>query len=791
MNTNPEQYIHKSATEDTIDILKILKRFLEFWPYFIVVLFISFISAYLFNKYYTPVYRGISTVLIKDDRKSSIASNNLISNLDMFGSQQSLQNEIAILNSYSLNKKTVEDLNLFVGYFVKKSYRRTSEVYKNLPFSVVFDTTKIQAVDIPITVGFEKDKILISYEVKSDVQFFDFMNWRNITKNNIPKKKIEKHISFFELYTDDLFSFMILPNQVEEYEKNNFAEFEVVLNNPDKVIQTYRNRLNIEPINKDATIVLISLTDFLPLRAREYLNMLISNYINMGLNEKNLIAVKTIEFIDEQLKSITDTLSVIEIQLEDFRTENKITDLSYQGQAIFQKLQNLEYERSIESMKVGYYKYLLNYIQSENSGKEIIAPSAIGINDALLSQLIIELSQLYVTREQLELTASATNPYMIELDVKINTLRKSITENVTNIYANAKFNLTAKDKQLAEIQTELATLPGTERELISINRMFTVNDQIYTFLLEKRAEAAIAKASSISDNKIIDTARIDAKIKPKTKQNYLLALLLGIILPAAFIVIFDLIKNTVNDLSEIEALTSVAIVGNIIHYEDEKVQAIQNPDATILESFRAIRTNLDFFIPQKEKKIITLTSMTSGEGKSFCSFHLAIVFALAKKKTLLIGADLRKPDVGKFFNKNISIGLSNFLINNNSWSEIVFQSQIKGLDFIPAGPVPPNPAELLSPEHVSRIIEQIGEYDIVIFDTSPIGIFADAAYIIKSSDIVLFVSRYNYSKKAEFRNMNNIVEKLNIKHAGLLCNDMQKKDSKYYYNKYYYYNKKN
>jgi capsular exopolysaccharide synthesis family protein len=183
--------------------------------------------------------------------------------------------------------------------------------------------------------------------------------------------------------------------------------------------------------------------------------------------------------------------------------------------------------------------------------------------------------------------------------------------------------------------------------------------------------------------------------------------------------------------------------------------------------------------------------MTSGEGKSFCSFHLAIVYALAKKRTLLIGSDLRKPDVGKFFNENLNVGLSNFLINSNTWDEVIFKSQIEYLDFIPAGPMPPNPAELLSADNINRIVDSINEhYDVVIFDTSPIGIFADAAYIIRSSDIVLFVARYNYSKKIEFRNMNNIVEKLNIKHVGLLCNDMQRKDSKYYYDKYYYYNKK-
>jgi len=784
MNHYPDVLSENRPQEESIDIKRQIIRFLQLWPWFVASLVTSMTFAYVFNKFATPAYRASATILIKEDQGYR-RTNNLVSSLDLFSTQNNLQNEIGILNSYTLNYETVEDLGLYITYNKHGKYRQR-DVYKSCPFVIFPDTSRFQATNVEIDiVPLSKTHVRISCKFNESVSAIKYSTGETMTL--APDESCNKsyEIKFGELFETSFFSFRVLP--VTEINQTHInGEYYIVFHSLTAMASSYRSRLAIEPINKESSIVRIALVDPIPARAIDYVNRLATNYINTGLGEKNLIASRTIDFIDEQLTGITDSLSAIERNLESFRTQNKIVDLSAQGQAIYQKMQNLDYEKSMEQMKVGYYNYLLNYVQSDTLGKDIIAPSAIGVNDPLLTQLISELSQLYSLREQYRATSSGKNPYLSEINIKIETLRRSIVENVTNILANAQFVLTEKQKELNKVQAELQLLPQTERQLISIERLFTVNDQIYTYLLEKRAEAAISKASSVPDHKIIDTARVDSRIRPKSSQNYLTAFVLGLLIPAILIFIIDLARNTIRDISDVEALTKIPILGNVLHHSEGEVN-ITNISPSVAESFRIIRTNLDFFVTEKTKKIIAVSSMTPHEGKSFSSFHLAYVFSLTGKKTLLIGADIRKPDLGKIFNIKTEVGLSSFLSNRNTWDEIVNTSQFENFFFIPGGLVPPNPAELLSAENIDRIFNQLDPYDVVIFDTSPVGIIADAAYIIRKSDIILFVTRYNVSRKPNVKIINQVVTKLNVANPAIICNDFKRRSRRYYY--YYYYSK--
>lgn len=776
---------NSNSTEETIDIKKILLRMLEFWPWFIASVFLALALTWVINKFSAPAYKASASVLIKDDSKRPGRQSNLVASFDIFGSQKNLQNEIGILVSNLLNQQTVLDLNLYVKYMSVNKYGRKTDLYKNSPFVIVPDTSMPQLINVDVSVReISKNKVEISYTVPDEFFKFNFATNRSI-KSSLPKSlTVTKEIKYFEQYKDDFFAFRIIPNDIQKNSKNNRNNIFRLLS-ADALTQSYKARLKVEPINKEASLVQISIVDEVAERAENYLNMLTSNYIDMGLAEKNVQAEKTIEFIDKQLSGITDSLQNVEMKLEGFRSEHNITDLSFQGQAIYKKLQDLEYERSMEQLKVGYYEYLLKYVNDDSNGSDLIAPSAVGITDPLFNQLIIELARLFSTREQLRMTSTSKNPFLQELDNQIESTRRTIVENVRNTLSNSKFILREKEKQLNTVKNELSSLPKTERQFIQIQRMFTINDQIYTFLLEKRSEAAIAKASSTSDNKIIDVARVERRIKPKKKQNYMIAFILGLIIPAAVVFILDQLRNKITDISDVEKLTSVPILGNVAH-DEGGCDNIENISGKVVESFRAIRTNLDFFAPNKENKIFAISSVQSGEGKSFSAFHLAYVFALAGKKTLLVSADIRKPDTGQFFNSNINKGLSTFLSRRDSWDDIVNKSKIENLEYIVGGPVPPNPAELLSSENVDLINKHLLNYEIVVIDTSPIGIIADAAYLLKKSDVVLFVSRYNVTSKNDFKIINQITDKLKLTHTALFCNDLKKKSRSNYYSYYYY-----
>jgi tyrosine-protein kinase Etk/Wzc len=783
----PEQNFIPDNTpkEEIIDIQKIIRRLLNFWLWFVISILLALSAAYTYNLLSTPSFRAGMTILIKEDQGSLRRSPNLVSSLDVFGSQTNLYNEIGIIRSLRLNYKTVEDLGLYIAYNKVGKYR-AKDVYSLCPFIIIPDTSHYQALNTEVRIQIKSStqvRITCKFNQPFRAAKYSTGDILTMTADNSYNRTYD--IGFNELFETPFFSFRVLP--VDNITSRNINdEYSIVFQDIQNVANSFRSRISVEPINKESTIIRISLVDAIPVRALDYLNRLGSNYINMGLNEKNLIATRTIDFIDEQLSGITDTLSVIEKDLEQFRTENEVIDLSTQGTAIYQKLQTLEYEKSLEKMNVGYYEYLLNYVKTDTSAKELISPTTIGVNNSLLIELTSDLSQLYATREQLRATSSPKNPYLNEINIKIEMLRRTLVENVTQLLNNSRFLLSEKQKEINRVQAELQKLPQTERQLISIKRMFTVNDQIYTFLLQKRAEAAISRASSIADHKIIDSAISESRIRPKKSQNYMIAFIIGLLVPAAFIILHDLIRNTIKDISDIESLTKIPVLGNVLHYDGEELN-INSIDASVAESFRVIRTNLDFFVAEKERKVITLTSMHSSEGKSFCSMHLAYVFALTGKKTILIGADIRKPDLGKMFNINKENGLSSFLSRKNSWEEVVYHSEVENLDYVNPGIVPPNPAELLSDQNISRIFENLENYDIIIFDTSPLGIIADAAYIVRHSDVNLFVTRYYVTRKPNVKMINYIINKLKVQNPAIICNDFRRRSSKYYY--YYYYSK--
>lgn len=787
MSTYYSDLNQNNQLEEQVQIKKFFARMLDFWILITISVALSLAIAWAINKFAPPTYRASSSVLIKDDSKrpGSGRQANFLAAFDIFRTQQNLQNEMGILQSNLLNQQTVFDLNLYIKYMTSSRFSRQKDVYNNTPFFIVLDTAYLQLINVNI--DFEKisnNKIKISYTVPSEYSMYNYSTNKTTKGNLSHEKDVTAEVKLFHNYKDDFFSFRIVPN--EKYvEKKNNSNYFFRLVSADLITQSYKSRLSVEPIDREATLVKLSITDQVPQRAENYLNMLMSNYIDMSLAEKNLQAEKTIEFIDSQLAGITDSLQQVEGKLEEFRTDHNITDLSFQGQAIYQKIQELEYDRAMEQLKVGYYEYLLKYVNEDFNANDLIAPSAVGITDPFFNQLILEFAKLFATREQLRMTSTEKNPFILELSKQIESVRKTITENVRNSLRNAKFVLSEKEKQINEIKNELSVLPKTERQYIQIQRMFTINDQIYTFLLEKRSEAAISRASNISDNQVIDVARVSGKIKPKVKLNYLIALLLGLIIPAIIIVSLDQLRSNLSDFIDIERNIKLPILGNILHDEGGG-NNIESISGKVVESFRTIRTNLDFFSPHKENKIFAISSVKSGEGKTFTAFHLAYVFALAGKKTILIGGDIRKPDMGNFFNINQNKGLSTFLSRRDKWEDVVNKSKVENLDFVISGPVPPNPAELLSNENVNFILSHLNGYDIIVFDTAPIGIIADSAYILKKSDVVLYVVRYNVTSKNDLKVISQIIEKLKIASSTIICNDLKRKSRRYNYNYYYY-----
>ncbi|NJO67977.1 MAG: polysaccharide biosynthesis tyrosine autokinase [Bacteroidetes bacterium] len=466
-------------------------------------------------------------------------------------------------------------------------------------------------------------------------------------------------------------------------------------------------------------------------------------------------------------------------------------DLSFQGQQIFTKLNQLETEKALLINQKKYYEYLRNYFR-ENRDLELLAPSSYNVVDPLLTQLVTQLMTLSAERSNYLSQGNISNPQLNSIEAQIKNLKNTISENVNNNLNTINNNIKEIDYRSSKISADISGMPKTQLQLLGIERKFKLNDNIYTFLLQKRSEAQIARAANLPDYEIVDPARVvSAKlVGPKKLINLVFALFIGLMLPFAGIMIKDLFNNKIVDKGDVEAITSKPIIGYIFHnYKKTNTVIADFPKSSISESFRTVRTNLQIMSRGISKQVILVTSSGSGEGKSFTSTNLASVFALLGKKTLLMGFDLRKPAIYQDLGLNNLIGISSYLSNRAVLEDIIQPTRIENLDFIPAGPVPPNPIELIGSNVTKNLIFKLKEiYDYIIIDTAPIGVVTDAYFLMNYADLNIYVTRQNYTIKEMLNNTLKSLESNKISNIAILMNDVYLKSRAYAYgydSKYY------
>ena len=767
MENNTPQF----QPEESIDIRKYLLKFLANWYWFICSLILCGSLAYMSNKFAEPVYSVSATVIVKDDNKSMGGGNALFGNLDLFSNQKNLYNEIGVIKSYTLTRNTLNDLDFGITY-VSVGKLRDTHLYTNAPFHVTIGEGFEAYIGIPLYVTILSET----------------------TYNLVVNDGFDINISgdFDKPYNYKGFYFNI--TMQENYIQQDFTNIETtndyyfIINDLDQLAYSYNAKLEVELADNEGSILNLGITGFVPQKEVDFLNTLIDNYLQSGLDEKNRIASNTVNFIDEQLQKISDTLKQAEMDLESFRKKQGVIDISLEGQAIIDQLEKIQTEKTLIDMKATYYNYLLEYLDKDIDLKEVMAPSVMGINDPMLTTLIENLATLVSRKAQMEISARENNPALQLINVDIKSTRESLTETVKNIIEGTKLNQKDVDSRIRRINSEIQKLPITEREMIGFERKYTLSNEVYVYLQQKRAEAGIVQASNVSDNLPLDPARIDnaEKVSPKTMFNYVIAILIGLSIPILLIILKDSFNTKIIERSEIENFTKIPIIGTVGHYsKDGSIPVTKYPRASISESFRAIRTNLQFSLFEKDQKIITLTSTIGKEGKSFCALNLSAVFAASNKKTLLVGLDLRKPVLHKELKLANTQGISTYLIGKNKYEEIIIPTAVKNLSVAVAGPVPPNPAELFETEAFTKFMERTKkEFDYIIIDTPPMALVTDAILISKYSDLMLFVIRQNYSQKNALKFIEEINSRNQIKKLQILINDV--KIPKYYGYKYGY-----
>jgi len=790
---------------NNIDYKKIFYRLYSFRKLYIGTFIVFFLFAFLYNRFSPVKYKNSTIIYISNENQNAFmggSPDDLMQGFGLFSPQNIIDNEVEIIQSFSLIKKVINGLDMKANYFstrntpiasllINTPLVRKKELFDDCPIKVVVDPSVPQAVYLKFNILFLNEN---EFQLEADgnqVYLYNYIDDQVVSM--VEDIYFKNRFRFGDEIKTRYFNFRV--QKTDYFDKNytNKNKLSFYFNNTNYLTLEFQRNLSAEPVSERATLVKVSFKGNHPQKITDFLNNLASVYLERSLEKKNKIASSTVDFIDSQISDIADSLSTAESKLNAFRTSRSVMDLSFQGQQAFEMLNKLESEKANFEAQRKYYYYLRDYLSNE-SITDLLAPSSMSVVDPILTNLITQLLNLSAERASL-LKNNITNQqnlYISDINAQIDNIRRTLKENVNSTLNTLNISLNEMNYRISKLSGQISQMPKTELQLKGIERKFTLNDEIYTFLLQKRSEAQIARASSLPDYEVIDPARIAVAgaVSPKRTFNYIVALILTLIMPTSVILGRDFFNNKFSQPDDVEAMSTVPILGKIFHsFRKNKTVVNDYPNSSVTECFRAVRTNFQFFSEGGKKQVILVTSSTSGEGKTFCSMNLASVFALNGQRTVLLEFDLRRPKIHQEFGSSNMIGISSYLIDKAIIEDIIMPTHIQNLDLISAGPAAPNPAELISSERTAEFIDKLKEmYDYIIIDSAPAGILTETYLLMKYADHNIFIVRLNKTIKETFKQTIKGIEANKLTNLSLLINDVDisREAFKYGYDKKYY-----
>ena len=770
--------------EQTVDIKQLIFLFLNHWYLFLIGAVVALVAGFLINRYKPNVYQTTGTVLIKDAHSSYDAT--AIMTNGSFSGYQNVDNEIAILRSYTLRDRAVRKMNIEVTY-MEKGRVATSELYKASPFTVEFDRAVPQAVGLEYSIVSLGEDTIVLHATSEGYNKYDFILSQIVQSSSGAKVDVTTKCKQGEMVDNGYNRFRIVLNDNYRPGIDDNRKLSFWLNSYASLVRQ-NGSFSVSTTSKQSSVIAVTSSGYNAKKIVDFTNTLMNEYVSRGLEKKNVVSENTIEFIDNELEGIQESLSSAESDLKDFREQNDVMNLDVQANQVYNNLRALEKERAEMGVNVKIYKRLQDYIKVQiNDPENLAIPSTMGINDPLLNQLAKDLVALAQTKATKMLTQTEQHPEIIKLNEQIVTTKRALLENVNNIVDNAQMSLNEIDRRIAVLEGESRRLPDKQQQLINYQRNFKFSEDTYKYLMQRRAEAQILKASNTPDNEILDIARQErtTKISPRTAMNYLIALIIGLMVPALFLFLKNYFNVSITDRKDVEKLTRFPIVGQVAQTSDTNpLVVINSPKSPIAESFRSIRTNIEFLTQGKAKSTILVTGDMQSIGKTFNSINIASIYAFYGKKTVLLGFDMRKPKLFQEFGLNNNVGISSFLSNREPFENIIqTASQVPNLDIITSGPIPPNPAELIASEKCDEFFKLLKEkYDYIIIDTPPLGLVTDAFLLMRFADVKLFIVRQGVTNKNIFGSIIKDLEDRGID-ASIVINGIQ--TNKGYYGKRY------
>lgn len=777
-----------AENEKPIDYKAILFEYLMYWPWFVACLILCLIGAWGYLRYQTPVYNVNATVLIKQDDKGKGSTNSPLAtmqDLGMLSMAGNFDNEMEILRSRTLIKKVVNTLGLNIRYAEPRSFGYALPLYKqDTPIKVWI--TPEEAEKLAGSLSLQLD-CMPDGKVKATAKYIQY------GKEGTTEKTFDRLPGVFVTPVGTL-----TLNAKDSTKIQEERTIQVQIVSPTAAAQMCQGNLSTEPISKQTTIVRLNYNDTHVGRGLDFLNTLVALYNADANDDKNEVASRTAEFIDERISIINHELGTTESELAQYKQKAGLTDLTSDAKLALESNAQYEKKRAENATQLRLVEFLKEYIERPENRMEII-PANIGLSDNGLSTLIGQYNEMLTERKRLLRTSSESNPAVVNLDTSLEATRKNIQTSVASVLKGLEITRNDLNREAAQFANRISNAPQQEKELLSISRQQEIKASLYLMLLQKREENAITLAATANNGRMVEEPLASGIVGPNGKMFYLIALILGLGIPVAVIYLRNLLRFKIESRADIEKITDIPVIGDIplTDTEGHPIVVQENRNGLMEEVFRSVRTNVQYMLGEGQK-VILFTSTTSGEGKSFNAGNLACSFAFMGKKVVIVGLDIRKPGLNKVFEiSHKERGITQYLADPKQ-TDLLSLCQPSAISpnlfILPGGTVPPNPTELVARKTLDEAIEQLKQsFDYVLLDTAPIGMVTDTQLIARVADLSVYVCRADYTHKSDYELINDLKRENKLSNLCTLINGInmnQRKNGYYYgYGKYGKYGK--
>ena len=756
------------------------------WYWFVLSLIIFGSLGAIYLRYTTPMYQSTAKLLIKDESGSNRRGQSLqnMSNLGIISNSTGIDNEMEILTSHSLAEDAIRDLKLYVNYSTKGRVKDVI-LYRNQPLNVDVDPEHLEKLNAPIDLTITKDSI---FYIVSGTYYVP----TNDNSNEGPYS-INRKITNLPATIATRAGIITISSNYGHTLKNSDV-LNVSILSPRMAANKYTSELQVSQTAKSTSIAQLQLTDEVPQRSLDYLKQLAIVYNRQANEDKNTIALRTDKFINDRLSKINTELGKTEGELQNYKQKNGIVELQMNAGNSVANQNNYELKLADVETQIELFNTIAREVESSSRNLTQVIPSNVGLDDQSSTSLINKYNELVLERNRLLRSASESSPVVEPLTAQIRELNGNIRRAIAAARQNLLIQRDAVSAQVNKYNGQVAETPQQERMLTQIDRQQEVKSGLYLMLLQKREENSISLAATADKGKLIDDPQLVGKISPKSTSIMMVALLIGLVIPVLVILVLQFFRYKIEGHDDVARLTKLPIIADVAVASNKAkgkadIVVHENQNNQMEEIFRSMRTNLQFMLKEGQK-VVLFTSSTSGEGKTFNAANLSVSFGLLGKKVILVGLDIRRPRLAELFGINDhKHGITNLLVKDNPTAEEL-QEQIlpsgvnKNLDLLMAGPIPPNPAELIARNSLDIIINLLKEkYDYIMIDTAPVGLVTDTLQIARVVDASIYMCRADYTPKSSFNLINALANENKFPNMAIVLNgiDMSKRKYSYYY----------